>query len=651
MNILIPDSWLRKYLSTKAGPRDISKYLTLYGPSVEKLEKIKNDYIYHIEITTNRIDAVGIYGIAREASAILPRFKIAANFKKILPEKKYKYCPKVKYLDVKIDHKLCYRFTAVLIKDVKIKPSSKKIKERLEKVGVRPINNIVDISNYIMHEFGQPIHTFDYDKIKGAKMHLRASKKGEKITTLDGKTYVLAGGDIVIEDGDKRLIDLAGIMGGQNSSVDKNTKNVLLFIQTYNPSNIRKTSMSLAQRTEAAEIFEKDIDPELVQTAMDKSIPLFEELTQGNIEKEILDLYPNPYKEKIIKTNLDFIQDRIGIAISKNEISKTLKPLGFSISWSKNALSVGVPSFRSKDINIAEDIIEEISRIYGYHNLPSKLMKGSLPKPMLDAPFDFEYMLKQILKSYGGIEIYSSSLVPKDFVRIDALKLSNPLGEESEYLRTSLMPSLIQASSINASHRKDYHLFEIANIYLPRKNNIPNEAVTLAGIFSNTSYRKAKGVVEVLLDELNIKYKIKQSDSKSFSPSKKIDIYSKGELLGMFGVLEDEINIYYEFNVEKLRKVYKKVSSYKKIPKYPAQIEDLTLIMPERTRVGDVLTEIKFLSKEIAKVSLRNIYNNSYTFRVWYQHAGKTLTNSEVKKIRNLVIRVLKQKFGATIVN
>ncbi|MEJ2347955.1 MAG: phenylalanine--tRNA ligase beta subunit-related protein, partial [Patescibacteria group bacterium] len=361
MDILISDNWLKDFLKTSAKPKNIARCLSLSGPSVDRIEKKNSDSIYHIEVTTNRVDSASVYGIAREAAAILPRFGIKAR--SIPPRTKFpgNFVGKVKYLDVKVNHKLCPRFAAILIRNVKVKPSPDHIKKRLMAVGERPINNIVDISNYIMHEIGQPTHTFDYDKITGAKMVLRASRKNEKITTLDNKTHTLPGGDIVIEDGSGRLIDLAGIMGGLNSAIDANTKNVLFFVQTYNPVNIRRTYMSLAHRTEAAGLFEKGLDPELVSLGIKRGVDLFIELTGGKPESQILDIYPAPYKAKKVITSLPFIEERLGISLSKKDISKFLNSLGFETSWKGQKLETLVPSYRSNDVDIAEDIVEEIA--------------------------------------------------------------------------------------------------------------------------------------------------------------------------------------------------------------------------------------------------------------------------------------------------
>jgi len=651
MDILIPDSWLKDFLETDAKPSEIAKYLSLSGPSVERIIKETNDSIYSAEVTTNRVDSVSIYGFAREASAILPKFGKKAKFIPLKLKSKYNFFSKVNYLNVTVNSKLCTRFTAVLIKSVKIKDSPQYIKERLTKIGLRPINNIVDISNYVMHELGQPLHTFDYDKIKGAKMILRESKKGEKITTLDGKNFILPGGDIVIEDGEGKLIDLCGIMGGKNSMVDENTKNVLLFVQTYNPQKIRKTSMTLAQRTEASILFEKDLDEELVTIAMKRSIDLFEKLTEGKSENLILDIYPNPYKAKTVKTNILFINKSLGNNLSKEEVSNSLTPLGFKPKWQKDNLTLEVPSFRAKDIDIPEDIVEEVARIYGYHNLQSKLMDGKLPEKLINSPFDFENKLKNILSGFGGIEIYTYSLVPESFTETNALKLKNPLGKDTEYLRNTMLPSLKNVAIENLGYDEPFHIFEIANIYIPKKGDLPNEKMTLAGIFSKYDFPQAKGIIEALLVKIKISYFFETEDKKDFLPNHRLKIMNGKNEIGEFGTLEENNLIYYEFDTELLRKYGSKIRAFRNPPKYPAQIEDLTFSFPERTKIGKVIENIKNLDKQIVKTELIDTFQNSFTFRVWYQNTNKTLNNNDVEEIRKKIISKISSNYGAILKN
>jgi len=649
MNILIPDEWLRLFLKTSASQKQIADSLTLCGPSVEKMQ----NSVYSIEITTNRVDLASVLGIAREAHAILPQLGFKATLQPL------KHSPlhlksTVGYLKASVDPVLCLRFTAVLIKKVKIDPSPDWMKKRLQAVGVRPLNNVIDISNYIMHELGQPVHTFDYDKIKGAKMALRASKKGERLTTLDGKTHSLPGGDIVIEDGEGRLIDLAGIMGGENSAVDDKTKNVLLFIQTYDPASIRKTSMSLAHRTEAAELFEKGLDTELVILGIARGIELFSRLTNGTPEKEILDIYPKPFSEKLVSAQFELIEKRLGITITKGEIATILKALGFEPRWKGNNLEIKIPSYRERDISIPEDIVEEIARIHGYHKFPSKLMEGGLPTPPKNMPFTFEGKIKDLLCAWGGIEVYTLSLVGEDSVgNKQALKLKNPLGPESEYLRISLMPSLTSAVNQNKGNDDSFHLFEMANVYPPRGTisspQLPEEKMVAAGIFYKTDFRKAKGIIEALLDKLNVPTEFFPDEKEGYSPSKYLVIKSGGKKVGEMGILENKNLIYWEFDLKLLKAQSLPTKKFMPIPKFPPQIEDITLVLPERTRVGEVLATIKKSDQLISNVALTDIFKNAFTFRIHYQDPTKTLTDAEITQIRKRILVKLQGAFGANL--
>lgn len=642
MNILIPDDWLRDYLKTPATSKQIAECLSLSGPSVEKFE----NNVYFIEVTTNRVDCASVFGIAHEAAAILPTFGYKATLKKI-PLLSYKLKSRVKYLTVKIDQDLCFRFSAVLIKNVRISDSPLWLRQRLLNVGVRPINNIVDISNYIMHEIGQPVHTFDFRKIGKSKMLLRPSDKGEKITTLDGKTHILAGGDIVIEDGYGKLIDLAGIMGGENSAVDVNTKDVLLFVQTYNPISIRKTSMSLAKRSEASELFEKGLDPELVPFGISLGIGLLSKITGGKADSDILDIYAKPYQKKTVLVGLEFIEKHIGIKLNRNEISTILTALGFTTKWKVDNLEVSVPSFRSGDIKGPVDIVEEIARLYGYYKIPSELMTGLLPEPLINSPFAFETKIKNILKGYGGIEIYTLSLVDKNSVlKSGALKLKNPLGTDSEYLRTSLLPSLVKAGNDNSGEENPFHLFELANTYIPNGRHLPQEVMTLAGIMVNTTFVKARGIIEALLAELHSSIGLIPEEGADFLPGKRLVLkYSKKEI-GEFGELENGY-FFYKIRVEDLRKTSIETGRFFPLPIYPPQIEDLTLNFPEKTKIGEVIEAIKAVDKLLGEVRIIGTYKNNYTFRFWYQHSNKTLTNSEVQSVRNNILKMLNDKFGA----
>lgn len=650
MNILIPDNWLRDFLKTKAKPTDIARCLSLCGPSVEKIEKGKTGPIYSIEVTTNRVDSASVLGIAREAAAILPRFGYTTKL--ILPQLQQPITPN-KNLPLKIETKpsLTKRVTAVVLNNIKNRKSPQWIRDRLESAGIRSLDAVVDITNYVMLEIGHPTHVFDYDLINTHQLIFRESKKGEQVTTLDNKTYVLTGNDIVIDDGTNRIIDLPGIMGTKNSAVYPNTKRIIYFLDNNNPHHIRNTSMSLGIRTAAATLNEKGVDPELCKLAILKGLQLYQELCEATLASKVYDIYPAPYKEKVISLTADFIEDQLGVQLPKQQTSKSLTTLGFGVSWNGNNLTVSVPSLRANDVNIQEDVIEEIARIYGYHNLPSQLMTGTLPEKLETSTFDFERKLKELIHNLGGVEVYTSSLVPKDMVSLQgytprALRLKNPLGTDTEYLRMSLAPSLVQTADRNQKELP-FHLFEVANIYIARKNNLPREKLTLAGILANPSFRQSKGTVEQLLEALNIKAKYEVENSVGFLPNHRLSINHGRQNLGEFGILESGY-AYYEFDIEKLAK-FTNVHSHKPLPKYPPQVEDITLIIPSKTYIAKVIQTIKNTDKNINSVELVNVYQNSKTFRISYQDPNKTLTNKQVQTIRKKVLTKIKKRFTAKL--
>jgi phenylalanyl-tRNA synthetase beta chain len=645
MDILISESWLRDFLKTKADSNKIAELLTLSGSSVEKTDSINNDKVFHIEVTTNRVDSACIYGIAREANAVLKRHGISSLLERDKTKTSLKTSSKVDYLDVLVDQKFCPRFSAVLIENISLKESPDWMQKRLTATGIRPINNLVDITNYLMQETGQPTHVFDYDKILGHKMILRESLKGERVTTLDDKTHKLQGGDIVIEDGEGRLIDLCGIMGGALSAVDEGTKNILLFVQKYNPVNIRRTSMSLSQRSQAAVLFEKDIDAENVLTVLNKGVGMYTTLANGKAKNVVLDIYKEKYKPKQIKVDLAFINKMAGVSFRKETISQILQSLEFSPKWQGNTLSVLVPSFRAKDISIKEDIVEELVRIWGYNFIPDTPLEGKLPDKLLNPPFDFEIKVKNILKEMSGVEVYTSSLVSKDEIEGSALRIANPLGKEGEYLRISLKPSLIRSALKNKDLVDSFFLFEMANVYLPQNHNLPEERMMLSGIFTAYQYSKAKGSVEYLLKALHIDYSFAEMDQKGYLPGSCLLIKAGKQIIGEVGLVDNE-TVYFEFEVRLLSEHSSSYGPYQEIPKYPGQTEDITLVFPDKTKIGQVVDLIYKESSLIKEVEFLGNYKDSSSFRIKYQDNQKTLTNDEVANLRTKLLKEIKIKFG-----
>jgi len=600
MNILIPDSWLREYLQTDAKPKDIQKALSLCGPSVERLHQSGGDYVYDIEVTTNRVDMMSVYGIAREAGAILPHFKHSA---KILSDPfaaklSFKTSPSTDNLKVKVDPTLCFRFSAILIKNVKIDKSPEWLIKKLELAGMRGLNNVVDISNLLMHELGQPVHTFDYDKIGKSTMIIRESRVGETLVTLDHQKFALPGRDIVIEDGNGHLMDLCGIMGGLNSAVDEHTKNVLLFVQTYEPTHIRKTSMTLAHRTHAAVLFEKDLPVETVLPTMEKSIQLFKQLTGGQPDSIAIDILNEKSSPKTVAASSDFINSRLGINLKTSEINTILSSLGFTPQ---------VPWWRKNDITIPEDIIEEVARIYGYHNLPSRLMSGPLPTTRTnDAEFHWTSRIKSALAHWGLTETYTYSLTPRD----TGLKLKNPLSSEWIYLRTSLSHS--QVISENLGRVKELNLFEIANVYLPRKNDLPAEELHLVVSTTNTDYLKLKGIIEALQTELGTGFPFEISTYTTY--------------------------ISCEINLSKVLPTASGLRKFTPISKFSPIIEDINVTLI--TNYDTLINQIKKISPLIKQIDLIDKYGDKLTLRLTFHSDSKQLSSSDLVSVRKAFSRL-----------
>ena len=663
MNIIIAHSWLKDYLKTSATPEKISEVLSLCSCSVEKLEKTADDFLYHIEITTNRVDMMSVSGVAREAAAALTQFGIKAEFKNDPYQlKKPKTAKTIKELTVKVDPKLCSRFSAVVLKQVSIIKSAKIVSERLIKSGIRSIDSIVDISNYIMRATGQPVHTFDYDKISGHKMILRKSFKAEKITTLDGKTFTLTGDDIVIEDGSGKLIDLCGIMGGLNSAVDKNTKNVLLFIQNYNPVYVRKTSMELSQRSEAAAIFEKSPDPELVLPALQEACVLAKKNANTASFSEILDIYPHPYKLKKIQLNPDYVNVSIGKTLKNQEIITILKNLGFTVEINGKHLEVITPSWRAKDISIKQDLVEEVARIYGYFKLPSIVPLGLPTKNQPEAKsFIWETKAKNLLSVWGFTEIYSYSFISEVLAKISGVetvklvKLKNPLSSDYAYMRPTLIPSMLQVLGQNSGNFENINIFELANIYLNQPQNLPVQKLNLAILSTGANFFKIKGYLEALLKIFNIKFttKPKQTKKEYFDDTKNLNYCAGEKVIATIAKINKKtlkslaINIpvtAIEIDFEVLISLANDFKSIKPLPKYPAIIEDLTFEFPALAYYQEIVDLIKKVSPLINRVNLKDSYKNKLTFRIYYQHPTKSLTDKEISQTRKSIVNNLESK-------
>ncbi len=666
MNILVLDSWLREYLETNATPQDLKDCLSLCGPSIERISKIGNDYVYDIEITSNRIDMASVFGVAREAAAILPNFGFKAELKLFGVITDFK---PIINLPIKITDtdKLCKRVLGIVLEVDGIKDSPDLIKYRLENSGVRSLNDLVDITNYVMLEIGHPCHVFDYDRIKTHQLIIRRAKKGEEIITLDNKKYNLNSEDIIIDDGAGRVIDLPGIMGTQNSVITDTTKRILFFLESNNPMSIRKSSMRYGIRTMAAAINEKSPDPELAKTALLYGVELYQKIANATIASKIIDIYPDKKEAKPISVQTDFINTRLGIVLKQNEIVNILESLNFTITQNKDVLTITPPSYRQYDILIAEDIVEEVARIYGYHNLPNNLMEGKIPVTKKSKDLSIEEKIKLLLKYSGLTETYSYSMLSQDllekteFSLSDTIRITNPLNEELVFMRKSLIPQMLSNLAINQNLSNTLSFFELSKIYLPNKGDLPCEKSRLCLGLLNRSYSELKGIIESLLKELGIteiKFRPPETKDLPFIPNKSAEIICNNKPIGIIGIVKNTIKnklqisntvVIADMDFDEIVRLSDFSKKYTPIPNYPPLIQDLALILHKNIFIQDIIDEVKKTDKLIFDAYLYDSYENTKTIRIVYQDKTKTLSEENVKPIRLKLLKMLEEKFGTKL--
>lgn len=648
MNILIPNSWLKDYLETNATPKQFAQAMSLTSVSIERMEKIDDDIVYDIEVTTNRPDLMSIEGIAREASAVLPEQGYTAVFK---PHKNFSSLHSVTkspLLNIQNDKTLVNRILAVVM-EVELGPSPEVVSKRLERTGIRSINNVVDVTNYIMREKGHPSHVFDYDRLTNHTLIIRKSKKGEKIVTLDDKEYELPGEDIVADDGNGTIIDLLGIMGTANSVVTDNTKRIVLFLDNNNPNLLRKSSMNLGIRTEAAVLNEKGVDPDLALPTLLRGIELLQQNAHAKVISPIIDIYPNKPATKNVTVSREKIQSVMGTDVSDETCMKILKHLGFTVSKEKNEFHVVIPTSRVDDVSIPEDIIEEIARVYGYHKIPNNLPTVPEQNYYHQDQNEFYWIgkIKEAFRFWGFNEIYSYSMVSEELLDgpvENAVKLKNPLTNDHVYLRRTLVPSLLQVSQENKRHDTQ-NLFEIANVYLKNKSGLPDEKLHLAGLMKGqkATFMNGKGVVEQLFKILGItKFGFEKKDDGIDGAT----ISIKGNAVGSIEVGEE---ITFELDLSQLLTSASAKKSYKQPAKFPPIIEDVRIELAPHYGFQKIVKEIKEVNDLVHDVSLLDVYGNKKTFRITYLNRMANLTNEDIAPIREEINKVLTAKFKAKI--
>lgn len=658
--MLVPISWLKDFVEIKLPLKELMSRLTEIGLTCESFHKEGKEIVLDVEVTPNRPDWLSILGIAREIAAIE---KVKIKYPRLHPQ--ISNLTNSLPIELIADFKLFERWTAVVLSGVVIKPSPKFIQERLKMVGLRPINNVIDITNYVMFEMGIPMHAFDYDEIKGKTMLVSLAKGGEEFTSVDGISYKLPKDAIIIRD-KERIIDLAGIKGGLNSGITSATKKVLLHVTIDNPILVRKTSQALSLRSEASAIYERGPDKGGCVASILRACELIEKHAKANIASGLIDLKRKPFNSWNLRLTLVHLEKVLGIKIENGQVMDILKSLGLNPKEANGYIECLIPTYRS-DLKIEEDLIEEVARIYGYNKFPRTLPSSSTNTTKIPYYFDdsFQKSLKNFLVQTGFTEVSTYSLISEKLVNDTnleikkSIKILNPVSDEYEFLRNSLVPSLILSDKLNRGEDV-LSIFEINKVYA-KENKEFREKYSLAGLTRNSNFRKLKGVLDYIFEKTGIKNLdvIFQNnlDASFWHPFKSAKIILDNETLGFAGEINPEIlgrlsikdsYLGFEIDVGLLEK-NRQSKIFKEIPKYPFHIEDITFVLPERTKIGEVINEILISDKMVKSADLISVFDNSYTFRIYYQDVRKTLKDKEIEGIRNKLISIIKNKFGGIV--
>lgn len=633
--------------------------------------------VIEFEITSNRPDCLSVVGIARETAATL-----GTNYR--MPNLNYtcKSSENVNdIVQVEVKDTLCRRYMARGIKNVKIAPSPAWMQEKLEEAGVRSINNIVDITNFVMLELGQPMHAFDRRDIKGNKIIIERAKNDEKFTTLDDEERILNSEILTIRDGE-RAVALAGIMGGLNSEVKEDTTEVVFEVANFDGTNIRVSSKELGIRTEASSKFEKDLDPNLVEIAMNRTCALVQELNCGEVMEGTIDVYENKVLPKTLEVCSKYVNKFLGTDITKEEMKRILDSLDLKTTLEGDTLKIEVPTFRS-DVNIKEDVAEEIVRIYGYNKVPSTVPSiTSEVSGKKDNQIYEDVIINALLSSglYQSInysfvspKVFEKVLIPHDSPLRNAVAIKNPLGEDYSIMRTTTIPSMMESLGRNYSRsNEEARLFEIGKIYIPNEDStqLPEEIKYLTiGMYGNVDYLDLKGIVENLLETLGVKKAtfVRESENPSYHPGKAANLVIGKEVIGTLGEVHPDVSENYEveerayvaqINIHLLYKYIKVEKKYKALPKFPAVSRDIAIIVDDAVLVAEIEDTIrKQGGNMIESVKLFDVYKGkqvpegkkSIAYSLTYRLENKTLTDEEVSKVHDKILKALEFKIGAEL--
>lgn len=650
---------------------------TPIGEDVKKVLGL-DEYVADFEITSNRPDCLSIIGLARETAATFER-----PFR--LHEPAVKGCGDTisSYVSVDVqDTALCPRYTARVAKNIKIAPSPAWMRERLHACGVRPINNIVDITNYVMLEYGQPMHAFDYACLSDAKIIVRRAKPGEQVQTLDGAAHDLSEDMLTICDGNKPIA-VAGVMGGANSEISENTHTIVFESANFHGASVRTTAKALGMRTESSGRFEKGLDPCQTVSALDRACELIEQLGAGEVVGGMIDQNASDLAPKSLPLETAKINALLGIDLSREEQIAYLNRLFFRIEGDR----VVIPSFRT-DIARMCDLAEEVARMYGYDKIPTTLYAGEMVQGQYTTMQQLERQLSLTCRSAGFDESMSHSFIsPKFYDKIGwtqadprriSTTITNPLGEDFSIMRTTVLPSLLNNLAYNYSHRiPAVSLFELGTIYCPAIKNgmadaetLPQEKKILAlGSYGQLNFFAFKGIIEAMIRELhipNVSF-LPETENPSYHPGRCARIVTDGQELGIFGTVHPSVAKSFELSgevlaaelsVDVLLHANTPIRRYQPLPKFPASSRDIAMLVDDAVAAASLESAIRDAAGSILEnVKLFDVYKGegipegqkSMAYSIILRAPDRTLTDEECDKAMRNSIAALEKQFNAVL--
>lgn len=631
-----------------------------------------DDSIVEFEITPNRPDCLSVIGLAREASATFKR-----PLKLHEPEPHGCGGSIADLVDIDIeDGDLCPRYTARMVKNVKIAPSPRWMRERLRNSGVRPINNIVDITNYVMLEYGQPMHAFDFSCVEGGHIIVRTAREGETIQTLDGNERKLTPNMLCICD-EHKPVCVAGVMGGANSEIVGDTAMVLFESANFNGVSVRRTASALGMRTDASSRYEKGLDMMNTIKAVERACELVEMLGCGEVVDGVMDVVAKEKAPTVVKLEPDKINALLGTELSEDLMREILVSLGFIL----NGDDIYVPSWRG-DVEHYSDIAEEVARFYGYNKIPCTLMRGETTRGGFSEQQRFDRTIGGAVRALGYDEIITYSFIsptyydkirmPKDSSLRNSLKILNPLGEDTSIMRTTILPSMLEIIARNHSYRnKSARLYELGKIYLPREDGLADEPkyLSLGAYGDGVDFFSFKGSIETLLHELRItdvKY-VACANNDSYHPGRCAKVYAGETYLGVFGQIHPLVAANYGMDTEvytaelSFDAMYEKrgdIPVYQPLPKFPAVTRDIAVVCDEAVTVGALEESIRRGAKGLLKdVSLFDIYRGpgvasgkkSVAFNLVLRADDRSLTGEEADEDVQSILAALKADHNAVL--